>query len=88
MKVPCLGGGFKFGWIQRQIEECLKEWEVTDRSYKELLKLRRFPHTWCPGCGIGSVLKNVAMAIKELGWNDKIRLPSLESGAQGECPGI
>jgi 2-oxoglutarate ferredoxin oxidoreductase subunit alpha len=24
MKVPCLGGGFKFGWIQRQIEECLK----------------------------------------------------------------
>jgi 2-oxoglutarate ferredoxin oxidoreductase subunit alpha len=24
MKVPCLGGGFKFKWIQSQIEECLK----------------------------------------------------------------
>ena len=24
MKVPCLGGGFKLGGIQRQIEECLK----------------------------------------------------------------
>jgi len=24
MKVPCLGGGFKLGWIRRQIEECLK----------------------------------------------------------------
>ena len=40
-----------------------------DRSYKELLKLRRFPHTWCPGCGIGAVLKNVAMGMKELGWD-------------------
>jgi 2-oxoglutarate ferredoxin oxidoreductase subunit beta len=42
---------------------------MMDRSYKELLKMRRFPHTWCPGCGIGAVLKNVAMVLKELGWN-------------------
>ena len=42
---------------------------MIDRSYKELLKLSRFPHTWCPGCGIGAVLKNVAMVMKELGWN-------------------
>jgi 2-oxoglutarate ferredoxin oxidoreductase subunit beta len=42
-----------------------------DRSYKELLKLRRFPHTWCPGCGIGAVLKNVVMVIKELSWNNQ-----------------
>jgi 2-oxoglutarate ferredoxin oxidoreductase subunit beta len=40
---------------------------MIDRSYKELLKMRRFPHTWCPGCGIGAVLKNVAMGLKELG---------------------
>jgi len=44
---------------------------MIDRSYKELLKLGRFPHTWCPGCGIGAVLKNVAMAMKELGWNNQ-----------------
>ena len=40
-----------------------------DRSYKDLLKMQRFPHTWCPGCGIGAVMKNVAMALKDLGWN-------------------
>ena len=42
---------------------------MIDRSYKDLLKMRRFPHTWCPGCGIGAVLKNVAMGLKELGWD-------------------
>src|SRR5512139_3222916 len=42
---------------------------MKDRSYKNLLKMHRFPHTWCPGCGIGAVMKNVAMVMKELGWN-------------------
>jgi 2-oxoglutarate ferredoxin oxidoreductase subunit beta len=42
---------------------------MMDRSYKDLLKMQRFPHTWCPGCGIGAVMKNVAMVLKELGWN-------------------
>ncbi len=42
---------------------------MIDRSYKEFLKMKRFPHTWCPGCGIGAVLKNVAMGLKELGWD-------------------
>ena len=70
LKVPCLGGGFKFQWIQSQIEERLKgEASMMDRSYKDLLKMQRFPHTWCPGCGIGAVMKNVAMVLKELGWN-------------------
>ena len=44
---------------------------MIDRSYKDLLKMQRFPHTWCPGCGIGAVMKNVAMALKELGWNHR-----------------
>ncbi len=42
---------------------------MIDRSYKDLLKMRRFPHTWCPGCGIGAVLKNVAMGLREMGWD-------------------
>ncbi len=42
---------------------------MIDRSYKDLLKMQRFPHTWCPGCGIGAVMKNVAMVLNELGWN-------------------
>lgn len=42
---------------------------MIDRSYKNLLKMHRYPHTWCPGCGIGAVMKNVAMVLNELGWN-------------------
>lgn len=42
---------------------------MKDRSYKNLLKMHRYPHTWCPGCGIGAVMKNVAMVLSDLGWN-------------------
>ena len=58
-----------------------------DRSYKELLKLRRFPHTWCPGCGIGAVLKNVAMAIKELGWDHQNTVAVSGIGCSGRMSG-
>jgi 2-oxoglutarate ferredoxin oxidoreductase subunit beta len=61
--------------------------KVMDRSYKELLKLRRFPHTWCPGCGIGAVLKNVAMAVKELGWNDQNTTAVSGIGCSGRMSG-
>jgi len=60
---------------------------VIDRSYKDLLKLRRFPHTWCPGCGIGAVLKNAAMAVKELGWNDKNTVAVSGIGCSGRMSG-
>jgi 2-oxoglutarate/2-oxoacid ferredoxin oxidoreductase subunit beta len=42
---------------------------MMDRSYKNLLKMHRYPHTWCPGCGIGAVMKNVAVVLNELGWD-------------------
>lgn len=35
-------------------------------SYKEYLKLERYPTDWCPGCGIGILVANVAKAFKEL----------------------
>jgi 2-oxoglutarate ferredoxin oxidoreductase subunit beta len=60
---------------------------MMDRSYKELLKMRRFPHTWCPGCGIGAVLKNVAMVIKELGWNGQNTVALSGIGCSGRMSG-
>ncbi len=57
---------------------------MIDRSYKDLLKMRRYPHTWCPGCGIGAVLKNVVMVLKELGGIIKILLPFLGLGVLEE----
>jgi len=49
--------------------------------------MRRFPHTWCPGCGIGAVLKNVAMVIKELGWNDQNAVAVSGIGCSGRMSG-
>jgi 2-oxoglutarate ferredoxin oxidoreductase subunit beta len=36
-------------------------------SIKSLLRLERFPHIWCPGCGIGTVVKCYAEAVLESG---------------------
>ena len=35
--------------------------------FKDLLKLERFPTSWCPGCGIGQIMIQLAMAMDELG---------------------
>ena len=58
-----------------------------DRSYKDLLKMRRFPHTWCPGCGIGAVLKNVAMGLQEQGWNYQNTVAVSGIGCSGRMSG-
>jgi len=60
---------------------------MMDRPYKDLLKLRRFPHTWCPGCGIGSVLKNVVMGMKELGWDHNNTVAVSGIGCSGRMSG-
>lgn len=36
-------------------------------AIRSLLRLERFPHIWCPGCGIGVVLKAYVEAILESG---------------------
>ena len=35
-------------------------------DYEKYLRLRRFPHIWCTGCGIGTVLKALLRAIDSL----------------------
>ncbi len=35
--------------------------------FKDLLKLELFPTTWCPGCGIGQIMIQLAMVMDELG---------------------
>jgi 2-oxoglutarate ferredoxin oxidoreductase subunit beta len=42
----------------------LKEAMYSPRDFKSDEEVR-----WCPGCGIGAVMKNVAMGLSELGWN-------------------
>jgi 2-oxoglutarate ferredoxin oxidoreductase subunit beta len=35
-------------------------------DYEKYLRLQRFPHIWCTGCGIGTVLKALLRAIDSL----------------------
>ena len=37
--------------------------------FKDLLKLELYPTTWCPGCGIGQIMIQLAMVMDELGLN-------------------
>lgn len=35
-------------------------------SFKDYLKLERYPTSWCPGCGIGLVVSSLAQIFEEL----------------------
>ncbi len=38
-------------------------------EHKYLRAKKKFPHVWCPGCGIGIVMGSIIRAIDSLGWN-------------------
>ncbi|PIE52912.1 2-oxoacid:ferredoxin oxidoreductase subunit beta [Candidatus Fermentibacteria bacterium] len=37
-------------------------------SYRYLRSKKKFPHVWCPGCGIGIVMGSIIRAVDKLGW--------------------
>ncbi len=37
-------------------------------DYFKYLRSEKLPHMWCPGCGIGIVLKAMIRAFDDLGW--------------------
>ncbi|NOR44271.1 MAG: 2-oxoacid:ferredoxin oxidoreductase subunit beta [Candidatus Delongbacteria bacterium] len=38
-------------------------------DYEKYLRMEKIPHLWCPGCGIGVVLKSMLRAIDNLDWH-------------------
>jgi 2-oxoglutarate ferredoxin oxidoreductase subunit beta len=38
-------------------------------DYEEYLRVEKFPHIWCAGCGDGILLKALIRAIDGLGWS-------------------
>ena len=38
-------------------------------EYKYLRAKKKFPHVWCPGCGIGIVMGSIIRAVDSMGWN-------------------
>lgn len=60
--------------------------EVTKLIHKYLRHDKKFPHVWCPGCGIGIMLGSLIRAIDECGYDkDDIALVS-GIGCTGRLP--
>lgn len=38
-------------------------------NYAEWLRPELMPHIWCPGCGIGVVLKSLIRSMESMGWD-------------------
>jgi len=60
--------------------------EVTKLIHKYLRHDKKFPHVWCPGCGIGIMLGGLIRAIDRIGFGkDEIVLVS-GIGCSGRLP--
>ncbi len=56
-------------------------------NYEKYLRINKFPHIWCPGCGDGTVLKSLLRAIDTLKWdkNDIVLISGI--GCSSRTPG-
>lgn len=60
--------------------------EITKLIHKYLRHDKKFPHVWCPGCGIGIMLGSLIRAIDKIGYEkDEVVLVS-GIGCSGRLP--
>ena len=60
--------------------------EITKLIHKYLRHDKKFPHVWCPGCGIGILLGSLIRAIDRIGYDkDEVVLVS-GIGCSGRLP--
>jgi len=56
-------------------------------DYTPYLRMSKLPHLWCPGCGIGIIVKSMIRAIDRVGWDkDDIAVVS-GIGCTSRAPG-
>jgi 2-oxoglutarate ferredoxin oxidoreductase subunit beta len=56
-------------------------------DYAPYMRMSKLPHLWCPGCGIGIVVKSLIRAIDRIGWSkDDIAVVS-GIGCTSRAPG-
>jgi 2-oxoglutarate ferredoxin oxidoreductase subunit beta len=48
----------------------MPELAFAELGFKERLKVDLFPTIWCPGCGIGTIMIELAMALDEMGMDE------------------
>ena len=55
--------------------------------YKKYMRLEKFPHIWCPGCGDGTAMKAIIRAIDRIGFDkDNVAMVS-GIGCSSRTPG-
>lgn len=56
-------------------------------KYEKYLRMNRIPHMWCPGCGIGIIVKSMIRAMTALEWdpNDVSMISGI--GCTSRAPG-
>jgi 2-oxoglutarate/2-oxoacid ferredoxin oxidoreductase subunit beta len=48
----------------------MPETPLAELDFKKNLKLDLFPTIWCPGCGIGTIMMQLAMVLDEMGLDE------------------
>ena len=65
----------------------MPEAPLAELGYKEHLKLDLFPTIWCPGCGIGTIMMQLAMVLDEMSRDEKNTIVVTGIGCTGRMGG-
>jgi 2-oxoglutarate ferredoxin oxidoreductase subunit beta len=60
---------------------------MAELSYKDRLKTDLFPTIWCPGCGIGTIMMQLALTLDEMGLNERNTIIVTGIGCTGRMGG-
>jgi 2-oxoglutarate/2-oxoacid ferredoxin oxidoreductase subunit beta len=65
----------------------MPETPLAELTYKDRLKLELFPTIWCPGCGIGTIMMQLAMTLDEMGLDERDTIIVTGIGCTGRMGG-
>jgi 2-oxoglutarate/2-oxoacid ferredoxin oxidoreductase subunit beta len=60
---------------------------MAEMTYKDRLKLDLFPTIWCPGCGIGTIMMQLAMTLDEMHLDERNTIIVTGIGCTGRMGG-
>ncbi|HEU5324596.1 MAG TPA: thiamine pyrophosphate-dependent enzyme [Candidatus Limnocylindria bacterium] len=65
----------------------MPEAPMAELGYKDRLKVELFPTIWCPGCGIGTIMMQLALTLDEMGLNERNTIIVTGIGCTGRMGG-
>ena len=65
----------------------MPEAPMAEMTYKDRLKLDLFPTIWCPGCGIGTIMMQLAMTLDEMKLDERNTVIVTGIGCTGRMGG-